>query len=80
MMFYGPWGQGGFAYWMMVPMLAWWVFLVSGGLLALRWLARTWHPESAVGADTALEVARVRYAKGEISKEEFEIIRRDIAT
>lgn len=29
--------------------------------------------------DEALEMARIRYAKGEISREEFEQIRRDLA-
>jgi putative membrane protein len=53
------------------------LFLV-GAVVAVRWL---WGQKSlfgAAGQENALEVLKKRYARGEISKDEFEKIKRDI--
>jgi putative membrane protein len=73
--------------WMAVTMLV--DVLLGLGLLALvvvgvvagiRWMTRsTDHPRGAAAAGRALEVARERYARGEISREEFARIREDLA-
>lgn len=67
------WGVGGIV--MLVMMLAFWGLVIAGIVLAIRWLA-------AQGAsprqDTALEILRQRYARGEINREEFEAKRRDL--
>jgi len=68
----------------------WWIFMIPmmlvfwGGLIWLVvWLVR----QSSGGASQtpgreadAVELARRRYAQGEISREEFEQIRRDLST
>jgi putative membrane protein len=66
----------------------WWMplMVVVGPLLALVglvavgigvwWLVRRARP---VAPDAALEALRERYARGEISREEFEARRRDLA-
>lgn len=67
-----------------------WVNLLFGlGLLALviigiivgiRWLVKSSNPLGANrGPDRALEIIRERYAKGEISREEFERMRQDLS-
>jgi len=69
--FWGAWGVG-----MMLMMLLFWIVVIVGVVLGMRWLAR-------VGAeprpDSALEILRQRYARGEIGKEEFEAKRRDLS-
>jgi putative membrane protein len=40
---------------------------------------RTWVPGRSLEGETALDILKKRYAKGEISKEEFEGMKRDIS-
>lgn len=67
-----------------------WVNLLFGlGLLALvmigiivgiRWLVKSSNPLGANRRpDRALEIIRERYARGEISREEFERMRQDLS-
>jgi len=80
----GCWGGFG---WMGAAML--FNFLVGLGLLALvvagvifaiRWLARASSESPGDGSkNDALEIVRTRYARGEISREEFDRLRRELA-
>ena len=40
---------------------------------------RTWAPGRGFEGETALDILKKRYAKGEISKDEFERMKRDIS-
>lgn len=73
------WGMGsGMGWFGMVAMLAFWVLVVVAIVFLIRWLAVS----SRVGGrearhlgmqeDSALELLKKRYARGEIDKEEFE--------
>jgi putative membrane protein len=65
----GSWAIAG-----MVMMIAFWV-----GLVALAfWAIESFRPRGGDGRDSALDIARRRYAAGEISREEFDQIRRDL--
>lgn len=76
------WGSGP---WFWGP--GWWPF---GPLFMLGFLAivigpvvgaiRRWGWSNTSRPDSALETLRMRYAKGEIAREEFEAMRRDLAT
>jgi putative membrane protein len=66
------WGMPG----MIVVGLVFWGFVVAGLVAVAWWLARR---SSASGRDTALDVLRERYAKGDITREEFEERRRHLA-
>lgn len=64
-----------------------WVFVLLVGLIALVvWLVRVMFPQVSdnrdayrnVLEDDALEVARQRYARGEISAEEFARLKQDL--
>ena len=69
-MWWGAWGFG-----MMLMMLLFWVLVIVGLVVGIRWLvSQARQPKS----DAALEILRQRYARGEISKEEFEARRRDL--
>jgi putative membrane protein len=53
-----------------------WVAILVGVGLGIWWLVTRLRPP---GRDAALEMLRERYARGEISREEFEARRRDLA-
>jgi putative membrane protein len=60
---------------MMLMMLVFWGLIIVGLMLGVRWLL-TQGRESP--SDTASEILRQRYARGEIDQEEFEGKRRDL--
>lgn len=64
--------------WMIVGMLFWAVILAGLVLLAV-WAFRRTGVGGPRGGETALDILKKRYARGEISREEFESIRRDIS-
>lgn len=72
------WGVG------MVHGLLWWAFVILGIVLLVRLLARGGGggavPPSPppAPAETALDILKKRYARGEIDKAEFEEKRRDL--
>lgn len=68
---WGAWGIG-----MMFMMLVFWGLVIVGLVLGIRWLV-TQGRESR--SDTALDILRQRYARGEIDKEEFEARKRDLS-
>jgi len=76
MMWWG--GMEGWGWGMaIVHSVLWWAILVVGIVLLVRLLRR----DSQAGgppAETALEVLKKRYARGEIGKEEYEQKRRDL--
>ncbi len=68
---WGVWGVG-----MMLMMLVFWGVVIVGIVLAIRWLVNQSRTPSS---DTALEILRQRYARGEIDKQEFEAKKRDLS-
>ena len=63
--------------WMMFPMTIFLVLLILVPLFVWR---GTRFDNSRKETETALDILKKRYAKGEISKEEFEQIKKDIAS
>lgn len=57
-----------------------WIAVMVAILFLIRWLVvSTSHRNREAGPkDSALEILRMRYAKGEINKEEFEEKRKDL--
>lgn len=76
MMWGGPEGWG-WGFWIFHNFL-WWAILILGIVVLVRLLrgARAAEPPPQ---ETALDVLKKRYARGEIGKAEFEEKRRDIA-
>jgi putative membrane protein len=70
------WGWGAGWWWLVMPIG---VIVFWGGVIALIIWAIRQFSEGRGGGDNAIEIARHRYARGEISREEFDQIRRDLA-
>jgi putative membrane protein len=68
--FWGFWGIG-----MMVVMLVFWALVILSVVLGIRWLSSQGKESHS---DSALEILRQRYARGEINKEEFEAKKKDL--
>lgn len=75
----GPWFWGWGILWMLM-ITAFWILVLLGLALLIRWLWRAGAgirpPEPA--EESALEILKKRYARGEIGKEEFEVKKRDL--
>jgi putative membrane protein len=69
----GMWGLWGIG--MMLFMLLFWGLVIVGVVLGIRWLL---SQGKETKSDSALEILRERYARGEINKEEFEARKRDL--
>lgn len=75
----GPWFLGWGILWM-VMITAFWLLILLVLVLAVRWL---WQAGSGIRSvqlpeESALEILKKRYARGEIGKEEFEAKKRDL--
>ncbi len=68
---WGPWGIG-----MMLMMLVFWGLVIVALVLGIRWLVTQGREPRT---DSALDILRQRYARGEINKEEFETKKRELS-
>ena len=79
-----PGGMMGWGYGMSwlshIFMAAFWIAILVGIIFLIRWLIVSARPGSSKGGreDSALEILKRRYARGEIEKEEFEEKKRDL--
>lgn len=69
------WWMGGF---MGLFAILFWALVIVGIVLVVRWLMARSHP--AQPGESALGILEKRYALGEIDRETFERMRRDIDT
>ena len=67
---WGAWGIG-----MMLIMLLFWGAVIVGLVLGIRWLLRQGREQRS---DSALEILRQRYTRGEITKDDFERMKREL--
>jgi putative membrane protein len=64
----------------MIFMLLFWVLIIAGIVLAVKWLVEQgrWGGAPASGGESAVDILKKRYARGEIGKEEFEAKKKDL--
>jgi putative membrane protein len=67
---WGVWGLG-----MALMMLLFWGLVIVAIVLGIRWLVTQ---GKGPRGDSALDILRQRYARGEIDRQEFEAKRRDL--
>lgn len=71
------WNQG-MGWWMVLGFV--WMLLFWGAIIALVvWGVKKLTGRSSSGGASPLDIAKERYAKGEISKEQFEQIKKDLS-
>ena len=83
---YGGWGMmgpgmmGGFGWWWFMPifMIIFWGLVIWGIVALVRGLSGSRGSDSST-TDSALEVLKKRYARGEIKKEEYEEKKKNLA-
>jgi putative membrane protein len=82
------WGPGmmGYGYGMSwfggIFMILFWIAVIVGIIFLIRWLVVAsrsgGHQGVSHGGDTALDILKKRYARGEINKQEFEEKKKDL--
>lgn len=74
----GGYGMGWFG---SIIMIAFWIAVIVGIVLLIRWLIVSTRTTShgTTSGDSALEILKKRYARGEINKEELQEKKRDLA-
>jgi putative membrane protein len=71
MMYGNHWMFGGW-------MWFFWLLVIIGIVLLVVWLVQRSRPAGPKKDDSALELLKQRYARGEINREEFEQKKRDL--
>jgi len=77
-MMWGPgWGPGyGLFGWLM--MLLFWTLIIVGAVLVIRWLIDQAKSPRVGSEETAVDILKRRYANGEITKDQFETMKREL--
>jgi len=71
------WGMGyGFFGWLMVLLFL--ILIIGAVVLGVRWFMNEGKLEISRKDETPLDILKKRYASGEIDKEEFETMKREL--
>ena len=75
----GPWMMGGYGWGWFMPiiMIVFWGLVIWGIVALIRGLS-TGDSSRSTPADSALEILKRRYARGEITKQEYEDTKKDL--
>jgi putative membrane protein len=68
---HGWWFVGGFV-WLV------WIAIIIGLVFFIKWIVLQNKPKETRAGETPLDVLKMRYARGEINKEEFEQKKKDL--
>ena len=74
----GDWGMGWFG---MIFMIIFWGLIIVGLVLLIRWLIQNTNSKGQTGVRTgsnAMDILKERYARGEINRDEFESMKKDL--
>lgn len=78
----GPYWNGGGGWWMVggwLTMLLFWALVIVGIAALLKFVTARGAVPRTGGSETPQEILRRRYAAGELTKEQFEQMKRDVA-
>lgn len=72
-------GMGGSGFWLgSILMILFWLIIIAGAIFIIYALVNPQRSAPPKAGETPLEILQKRYAKGEISKEEFEEKKKDL--
>lgn len=77
------WGDYGWGWGMgfgMISVVLFWVLVILGIVILVKWITASSSGAGQVPTKTALDILKERYARGEVGREEFEQKKRDIET
>ena len=69
----GYWGGFGWLW-----MALWWVLIIAGIVALVRWLSVRRAEDEKPAANSALDLLKERYARGELDHDTYEKMRRDL--
>lgn len=74
------WGGGWSPFFWIMPlvMIVFWVLVIVGIVFLVRWLIESSRPGGAAPGQGAMDILKQRYAKGEITKEQFDQMKKDL--
>ncbi|MDO8687858.1 MAG: SHOCT domain-containing protein, partial [Dehalococcoidales bacterium] len=75
---YGMMGNFGWGWFMPVFMILFWGLVIWGIVALARGVSQSGGTASSSQSDSALEILKKRYARGEINKEEYEARKKDL--
>jgi putative membrane protein len=55
-----------------------WIAIIVGIILLVKWIVQQNRPGGQQQGENSLEILKKRYARGEIDKEEYDRIRKDL--
>ncbi len=74
---------GGFGYgmmgWGMLVVGLGWVLVIIAIMALVVWAVRSTQAHAIASGESALDILKMRYAKGEITKEQFDSMKRDLS-
>jgi putative membrane protein len=70
------WGMG----FGMISVVLFWILVILGIVVLVKWISSASSGPGRTTEKTALEILKERYARGEIGREEFEQMKRDIGS
>lgn len=74
----GGWGwMSGFGW---IFMILFWGLVIFGVVALAKWMFSTGDSVAGGGARPPLDILKERYARGEINRDQYEQMRRDLAT
>ena len=79
----GPWMMeyGGMGWFGMIFMMLFWGLIIVGLVLLIKWLIQTTSAKTRSmeeGASKAMNILKERFAQGEITRDEFESMKKDL--
>ena len=71
------WGMGAGTFGWLIALM-FWILIIVGIVLAIQWFFGQKDQQESRAEQTALDILKKRYATGEIDREQFEAMKRDL--